>query len=307
MTGRPEVLVLRALGLGDLLTVVPALRGLRRARPADRLVLATAAALAPLARHTGAVDEVIDARPLAALPARAAGAALAVNLHGRGPQSTALLRATGPERLISYGVTARWRPDEHEVARWCRLLDEAGVPCDPGDLLLATPRLPSPAPGAVVLHPGAAHGSRRWPVPRWATVAAALAAGGQPVVVSGSAAEQPLAHELAARAGLAASTVLAGRTGVPQLAALVAAAPLLISGDTGVAHLATAFGTPSVVLFGPTPPALWGPPPDRPRHRVLWAGRTGDPQAEVPDPGLLEITPAAVLAAADAALRSAAR
>ena len=60
-------------------------------------------------------------------------------------------------------------------------------------------------------------------------------------------------------------------------------------GDTGVAHLATALRTPSVVLFGPTSPALWGPPPDRPWHRALWAGTSGDPHGQRPDPGLLAI------------------
>ncbi|MFD0888435.1 glycosyltransferase family 9 protein, partial [Streptosporangium algeriense] len=70
-----------------------------------------------------------------------------------------------------------------------------------------------------------------------------------------------------------------------------------VCGDTGVAHLATALSTPSVVLFGPTPPARWGPPPGESRHVVLWSGRTGDPFATRPDPGLLAITPADVLAA----------
>src|SRR5581483_1949154 len=60
-------------------------------------------------------------------------------------------------------------------------------------------------------------------------------------------------------------------------------------GDTGVAHLATAFGVPSVILFGPIPPAEWGPPPDRPWHRALWAGRRGDPHGDAPDPGLLAL------------------
>jgi len=81
-----------------------------------------------------------------------------------------------------------------------------------------------------------------------------------------------------------------------QLVALVAAAGRVVSGDTGVAHLATALRKPSVVLFGPVSPRLWGPPEDA-RHLVLWAGRTGDPHAGPPDAGLLEITPEQVLQA----------
>jgi hypothetical protein len=42
-------------------------------------------------------------------------------------------------------------------------------------------------------------------------------------------------------------------------------------------------------LFGPTSPALWGPPPDRPWHHALWAGGRGDPHGQLPDPGLLAI------------------
>lgn len=75
--------------------------------------------------------------------------------------------------------------------------------------------------------------------------------------------------------GLAPDAVLAGRTDLGDLAALVAHARLVVSGDTGVAHLATGYGTASVVLFGPVAPARWGPPPDRPWHRVLWHGDGG--------------------------------
>ena len=57
--------------------------------------------------------------------------------------------------------------------------------------------------------------------------------------------------------------MLAGETDLLTLAATIAHARLLLCGDTGLAHLATAFGTPSVVLFGPTPPARWGPPVNR--------------------------------------------
>ncbi|NEA79391.1 glycosyltransferase family 9 protein, partial [Actinospica acidiphila] len=52
----PRVLVLRALGLGDLLAGVPALRALRRGFPGHEIVLAAPAGLAPVAEATGAVD-----------------------------------------------------------------------------------------------------------------------------------------------------------------------------------------------------------------------------------------------------------
>ena len=304
-----RIVVLRALGLGDLLTAVPALRAVRRAFPQAEITLATPAPLHALALHTGAVDAVADVAPLAALPRALHAADVAVNLHGRGPQSVDLLRATGPHRLVSYGVEAGpvWQPDEHEVARWCRLLTESGIPADPRDLGLEPPPGSSPVPGAVVVHPGAAQVSRHWPVDRWAAVARALADAGHPVVVTGGAAERSLAREVAAVARLPQDRVLAGSTDLLGLAAVVASARLLVSVDTGVAHLAAAFGTPSVVLFGPTPPALWGPPPDRPQHRVLWAGRTGDNFAAAPDPGLLALTVDDVVSAAGSALERQAR
>lgn len=309
----PRAVVLRALGLGDLLTAVPALRGLRRALPDHRIELAAPAALAPLVALSGAVDETVDVPslvtlpdPVPPLPARLHGAEVAVNLHGAGPQSHELLRAARPGRLMAFACRPfpdgpAWDPDEHEVVRWCRMLGAHGVPCDPHDLLLPRPdgHEQHAVRGAVVLHPGAASGARRWPVERFAAVARALAAAGERVLVTGSPAEADLAADLARRAGLPADACLAGRTDVLGLATVVADAACVVAGDTGVAHVATAMGTPSVLLFGPTPPTWWGPPigrdADAPRHVVLWAGRTGDPHADAPDPGLLEITPEGVL------------
>jgi ADP-heptose:LPS heptosyltransferase len=317
---RPTLLVLRALGLGDLLTAVPALRGLRSAYPDHRLVLAAPTPLRDLALLTGAVDELLPTAPCTAPKAtvqlgplswRQAPPAVAVNLHGRGPQSTRALRALRPAVLLTHANPGepgpqkgpQWDGDLHETHRWCRLLEYFGIAADPSDLQLAPPQAPSPAPGAVIVHPGCAFAARRWPLDRYAAVARWLAGAGRRVVVTGSADQRGLATHLAAAAGLPDDSVLAGRTTVSQLAALVADATLLICGDTGIAHLATAYGTPSVVLFGPVSPQHWGPPPERPRHVALWhgalgAGNTGDTFADQPDPGLLRISTAEVIAAA---------
>ena len=283
------VLVLRALKIGDLLVAVPALRGLRRAFGRDRIVLAAPGNLAPLVTLTGTVDELLPTPGLGAL--RWTGTPwLAVNLHGAGPESIADLVATGPRRLITHRHPAfpdvtgpPWREKKHEVRRWCDLLAWHGIPADPAELAIAVPDEESAAPGAVVVHPGASVGSRRWPPERFAEVAGALAAAGRHVVITGSAGERELAQTVARKAGLPDDAVLAGHLDLTGLAALVAAAGLVISNDTGVAHLATAYGTPSVVLFGPTPPTRWGPPADRGQHRALWAGVTGLGQLSTQD------------------------
>ena len=249
---------------------------------------------------SGAVDQVVPTAPLAPLDPSLAEADVAVDLHGKGPASHRVLLASRPRRLIAFCNPAvpgtdgfpEWRDDEHEVRRWCRLLSESGIPADPRRLDLHPPPGPAPAEarGATLVHPGAAFPARRWPPERWAEVARAEADAGRRVVLSGGPDELPLAREVALAAGLPASVVLAGQTDLTQLVRLVAACGRVACADTGVAHLATALGTPSVVLFGPTSPHRWGPPPDRPWHRVLWAGTTGDPHGSETDPGLLAIT-----------------
>ena len=290
-----RVVALRALGLGDLLTAVPALRALARSFPGHERVLVTTPAVAPLARHAALADRVVDGAPLAPLPASLHGAEVVVNLHGRGPQSHRVALAARPHRLVAFanadaGVAGpTWRADEHEVARWCRLLSDSGIPADAGDLAVPPPPQPAPAvaAGATLVHPGAAAPARRWPVERWGAVVRTEVAAGGRVVVTGGPDEVELARAVAGDL-LPSEAVLAGRTDVLELAAVVAAAGRVVCGDTGVAHLATALGRPSVVLFGPVPPAEWGPPP-QPRHVALWAGHRGDPLAAEPDAGLLAL------------------
>lgn len=332
--GPERVLVLRALGLGDGLTGIPALRGLRRAFPDVPLVLAAPAGIGGWLCRIGVADDLIELPDLEDLPAmdwadRYGGPPdLAVDLHGCGPRSQDLLNLHRPRRLVSFRCPASgqlagpgWDPEENEVLRWCRLVRTAfGAPCGPRDLVLAPPAGPPPQPpGYALVHPGAASGSRRWPPDRFARVVAALVARGARVVLTGNAAERDRCAGIAAAAGAVPCTTrspaatgpggvtdLCGRLDLDLLAATVAGAGLVISGDTGVAHLATAYRRPSVLLFGPTPPHRWGPAVDTALHRVLWhgpriaPGYVGDPHGAAVDPALDLITADEVCTAAAA-------
>lgn len=304
-TGRsfaPVVLALRALGLGDALTGVPALRGLRRAYPEHTVLLACPPAVGRWLTALNVVDGVVPAHGLDPLT-DAPRPDVAVNLHGRGPRSHHVLGMTRPRRMVGFACAAAdftdgpsWDDGAHEVERWCTLARWAGGTCDPADLRLGSPG--RAALGPVVLHPGAASASRRWPATRWRAVARALQTDHR-VVVTGGPAERALCEAVCR--GTAAES-RAGRTPLPALADLIAGSSLLISGDTGTAHLATAFGIPSVTLFGPVSPDLWGPAIDRDLHRCLWHGRgatvPGDPHGDHLDPRLAAITVAEVLTAA---------
>jgi len=88
--------VLRALGLGDLLTGVPALRAVRAALPEHRLVLAAPRWQLPLLSTDDLVDEVHHTTELQPLAWPRPPPDVAVNLHGRGPQSHEVLARTRP-------------------------------------------------------------------------------------------------------------------------------------------------------------------------------------------------------------------
>jgi hypothetical protein len=245
-----------------------------------------------------AVDELLPADGLGPIEWDREPPDLAVNLHGAGPESINALRALRPKRLLTHAHPAlpsvpgpQWNSGLHEIRRWCRLLAYADISAHPSDLFLRRPDITSVV-GATIIHPGASHRARQWPAWRYAAVAGKLAEDGHKVFVTGSAAERDLALSVAR--DLPEDRVLAGKLGLGELAAVVADATLVLCGDTGIGHLATAYRVPSVRLFGPVAPKLWGPPADR-RHKVLWRGSTGDTFADRPDPSLLDIAVPEVL------------
>jgi ADP-heptose:LPS heptosyltransferase len=303
----PTVLVLRASGLGDVLVAVPALRLLRRALPAHRIVLAGPLGPGLLLHEAGVVDDVVPTGPEDLRPRWHDDIDIAVNFHGRGPESHRALLSVSPQRLIAFdcpdaGVSGpMWHgPDRAEAQRnrWQRLISETLGVAPGEDVRLPRRRFAGRCDprlrGIVVMHPGAAARGRRWPPDRFAAVAAAVAAARRPVAITGSGAEADLVAEVVGLAAHPAVSPMVCRT-VLDLAAVVASSSLVVCGDTGVGHLAAAFSRPSVHLMGPSHPGEWGPPPGP--HEVIWHGRTGDPHADVVDAGLEQITVDEVMAA----------
>jgi lipopolysaccharide heptosyltransferase I len=110
-----------------------------------------------------------------------------------------------------------------------------------------------------VLNPGAGWASKRWPVERFAAVAAGLQDrfGLRSVVTWAPGEERNWADQIVSQAGGAA--VLAPPTTLVELTALCREAKLFVSGDTGPLHLAAAVDTPCVALFGASDAQRNGP------------------------------------------------
>ena len=118
--------------------------------------------------------------------------------------------------------------------------------------------LPSRGRGRVILHPGTSNfGSfKRWPGERWAALAQRLHADGYDVVLTHTAAEEPLVASIAQRApGLE----LLAPPSIGALAVVARDAHLFVAADTGPLHLAALMGTPVLGLYGPKDPDVYGP------------------------------------------------
>lgn len=112
----------------------------------------------------------------------------------------------------------------------------------------------------VGLNPGAFYGeAKRWFPDRYAEVADTLAeqysAG---IVLFGSSADIPVVEEVAANMKHP-SLILAGKTTLGQLMALIKECALLITNDSGPMHLAAALDVPQVAIFGSTSEIATGP------------------------------------------------
>mgnify|MGYP000314124290 FL=1 len=119
----------------------------------------------------------------------------------------------------------------------------------------------------VVLHPGPLTAYKRWPLAHWQALITYLVQRGLQVVLSASPAKQDLQlnHDILSLLGddVRAQVIdTAGRLSIPQAGALLRNAVLYIGVDTSITHLAAACNTPTITLFGATPPTNFGPWPN---------------------------------------------
>ena len=119
----------------------------------------------------------------------------------------------------------------------------------------------------VVIHPGPLTAYKRWPLAYWQELITWLVNQGFQIVLSASPAKQDvqLNHDIMS---LLAQEIkdkvinAAGKLSIPQAGTLIRSAALYIGVDTSITHLAAACNTPTITLFGATPPTNFGPWPN---------------------------------------------
>ncbi|MFZ5456393.1 MAG: lipopolysaccharide heptosyltransferase II [Pseudomonadota bacterium] len=136
---------------------------------------------------------------------------------------------------------------------------------------------------------------KHWFEDAWGILCARLIERGlTPVLLGGPADAEAAARIASTNAGI---VNLAGATRLPEAAAMIGEAALLVGVDTGLTHMGTAMNTPTVALFGSTCPyTVTG----RDNARVIWLGLECSPCRRHPTCGgayhcLRDITPERVL------------
>jgi heptosyltransferase-3 len=292
-----KMVIFRPGALGDTLLAFPALAALRRAfagawlRAVGNLPALRLAHAAGLADEVAAFDDLcwadlfaeegirsVEARQvlaganlavlwlrdpagLAASNLRALGVPLVVSAPGRPPDGARLhaadylLSTLAP--IIGDAVPADLPPlaPAPEMRRWA---EETWARLRLGD-----------AP-VLAVHPGSGGRAKCWPPECFAALARRFIEEGWRALVVAGPADEAAAAALVAALPTERAQRVDGLT-LPQLAALLARAALLVGNDSGVSHLSGLLGVPTLALFGPTDPAIWAP--RGPRARVVWAGR----------------------------------
>jgi len=290
-----RILVRGTNWIGDAVLTTPALMAVRKGFPQARIALLAKPAIAELLHGHPAVDEIVlyrDPGPHAGLGGKLTLARLLrrgrydlAMLFQNAFEAAALTALAGIPNRYGYATDGRsfllthrvpLTPKirrSHQVHYYLELLRPLGIQVEPEPPTLRT--TPDEDAEAIEhlrafgvdtkkvligLNPGSVYGTaKRWLPERFAEVADRVAAEhGGVVLIFGGHGEEELGAALAGRME-APTVVLSGRTTVRRLMALIKQCRLFITNDTGPMHIATAFGVPTVAIFGPTDPLTTSP------------------------------------------------
>lgn len=280
---RPHILVVVLRRLGDVLLTTPLIHSLRAAWPQARIDALVFADTAAILDGNPDLDSVIampqgagamESLALVARLWRRYDLAISTQAGDRptfftliaGRKRVGPLQSRLSGRLIRplYDRALSGQSVTHRVQENLQLTELIGIPPLPQMVtpFAVLPETTAPARPYAVIHVAPFFRYKQWHMQGWRDVARALADRGLEIVATGGpAAEERRYLDSIWNDGPVAVRRLDGRLSWPELAALLSGARAYVGPDTSVTHLAAAAGCPTVALFGPTDPRLWGPWP----------------------------------------------
>jgi heptosyltransferase-3 len=295
LPAQPRILVIALRRLGDVLLTTPLLRSLRQAWPDAVIDCLVFADTAGILEGNPDIDNVVT---MPARPTVAQSLALVVRLRRRYALAVSTQSGDRPSffayvagrmrvglfeddlggrlRRMGYRRSVRYEPGVHRVEELLRFTDALGIARAPG---VVTPRAATsplvPADDFAVIHAAPMYRYKQWTEGGWQALAANLAGRGLTVVATGgpAASERAYLDMVWGESGTAVRRV-EGQLSWLELTGMLTKARLYVGPDTSVTHLAAASGCPTVALYGPTDPRLWGPWPAGGLDDVWQAAKT---------------------------------
>lgn len=280
---RPRLLVVALRRLGDVLLTTPLIHSLRQAWPdaqIDALVFADTAAILqgnPDLNNVISMPQpagALESFTLAARMWRRYDLAISTQAGDRPTFFTIVAgrKRAGPVQSRLSGYIFRRFFDRsltmegvrHRVDENLALAELLGI--EPVARMVApSTRLSdaaAPARPYAVIHAAPFFRYKQWHHEGWRDIARHLAGCGLEIVATGgpSAEEQAYLDDIWRDIKIPLRR-MEGQLTWPELATLLAGARVYAGPDTSVTHLAAATGCPTVALYGPTDPRVWGPWP----------------------------------------------
>lgn len=173
------------------------------------------------------------------------------------------LRRSGAVKILR--GPARLGEKEHAARQLAALLGELGLVVNDfaarlfpsaDDKNFALEFLNDQRPPLLAFHPGSGSAKKCWPIQSWVQLVTKLLELDRRLLIVGGEADGRQVDLLRNR--FANQLLFAINWPLPRLAAVLAQT-IFIGHDSGISHLAAAAGARSLLLFGPTDPAIWAP------------------------------------------------